>query len=331
MSQPAVIAHADWGVDPKKRWFATATLDADGVYQVRAPALVGPADTLLRRISDQRRGQGSALVGFDFPIGLPVAYADAAGIDSFPELLPKLGWGEWRDFYRVAESRHEISLHRPFYPQRPGGTAQADLYEGLGFDGMDKLLRESDRATNHRRAACSIFWTLGGNQVGKGAITGWRDVLGPAVRERALPIGIWPFAGQFDELVSEPQVVLVETYPAEFYGHLGIALPGSKRQQSARQGVADAFHAWLERDGVAGRVRFEPDAERSIGSGFGERPDGEDQFDGLVGLLGILNVVLGCRPAGEPEMGSRQRAVEGWILGQEPASSLIMVASKPMS
>lgn len=106
---------------------------------------MGPADTLLRRINDQRRGQGSAVIGFDFPIGVPVAYADAAGIDRFPELLPKLGWGEWRDFYRVAETPDDVSLHRPFYPQRPGGIAQAHLYEGLGFDSMAKLLRESDR------------------------------------------------------------------------------------------------------------------------------------------------------------------------------------------
>jgi len=317
---PAVIAHADWGVDPKKRWFATAKLDASGVYHVRAPSLVGPANTLLRRIAEERDTRGSALVGFDFPIGLPLAYADAAGIDSFPQLLPKLGWGEWRDFYRVAETHDEISLHRPFYPQRPGGTAQAHLYEGLGFDGMDTLLRGSDRATNDRRAACSIFWTLGGNQVGKGAITGWRDVLGPAIRERTIPIALWPFAGPLDELIAEPQVVITETYPAEFYGHLGIALPGSKRDRSARQAVAAAFDAWLKRVGVAGRVRLGLDAEASIASGFGDRADGEDQFDAFVGLVGMLNIVLGCRSAGESEMESRQRAVEGWILGQKPAS-----------
>lgn len=308
-------------MDPNKRWFATATLDDDGIYNVQSPALVGSADTLLRRIDDWRRGQGSALMGFDFPIGVPVAYADAVDIKSFPELLPKLGSGEWRDFYRVAETRQDISLHRPFYPQRPGCTAQAHLYEGLGFDGMDKLLRASDRATNDRRTACSIFWTLGGNQVGKGAIIGWRDVLGPAARERTLPMAIWPFAGQLVSLMSESQIVIAETYPAEFYGHLGITLPGSKRKQSVRQTVSPAFHAWLKRDGVRGRVRFDPEAERSINSGFGQRPDGEDQFDGFAGLLGMLNVVLGCRKAGEPTMGSRRRAVEGWILGQQPVSA----------
>jgi hypothetical protein len=42
LSSPAVIAHADWGVDPKKRWLATATLDDNGIYNVQPPALVGP-------------------------------------------------------------------------------------------------------------------------------------------------------------------------------------------------------------------------------------------------------------------------------------------------
>jgi hypothetical protein len=323
---PTVIAHADWGTQSTKQWFARATLDSGGMYHVHAPTLVGPAESLLRRISDERHGQGSALVGFDFPIGLPVAYADAAGIDSFVQALPAFGWGEWRDFYRVAETRDEVSLRRPFYPQRPGGTSQAHLYEGLGFDGMDKLLRGSDRATKDRRAACSIFWTLGGNQVGKGAISGWSKVLAPALRERTLPIALWPFDGTLDELIAEPRVVIAETYPAEFYGHLGIALPGSKRQQTARRAVAPAFQYWLERHGVAGRVRVEPDAENSISSGFGARGDGEDQFDAFVGLIGMLNVVLGCRPAGEPAVGSRQRLVEGWILGQRSASGQLGAA-----
>ena len=45
------------------------------------------------------------LVGFDFPIGIPKAYADIAGIESFAALLPELGRGQWASFYEVADGR----------------------------------------------------------------------------------------------------------------------------------------------------------------------------------------------------------------------------------
>ena len=38
-------------------------------------------------------------------------------------------------------------------------------------------------------------------------------------------------------------------------------------------------------------------------------------FDALVGLLGMLNVVLGFRSAGDPPADTAA-SVEGWILGQ---------------
>ena len=32
MHKPALVAHADWSKDPKKRWHATAVHEADGHY-----------------------------------------------------------------------------------------------------------------------------------------------------------------------------------------------------------------------------------------------------------------------------------------------------------
>src|SRR4029079_19473112 len=99
------------------------------------------------------------------------------GVTSSLETLPGLGRGEWRRFFEPAVLPGEIALGRPFYPARPGGTSQAHLVEGLGVASMDDLLRRCDRRTATRRAACSIFWTLGANQVGRAAIAGWREVL----------------------------------------------------------------------------------------------------------------------------------------------------------
>ena len=70
----------------------------------------------------------------------------------------------------VADNADDISLTRPFYPRTyPKGRRQADLLGALGLKTMDELLRACDRKLR-QHAACSIFWTLGGNQVGKAAI-----------------------------------------------------------------------------------------------------------------------------------------------------------------
>jgi len=322
---PAVIAHADWGTEANKRWIALAVLDESGVYRVSGPQAVGDPGTLLRRLFEMAGSAGSVFAGFDFPIVVPARYAELAGIDSFPQVLTELGTGRWLEFYRAANTPAEISLRRPFYPNRyakKGEQTQAQLYGALGLESMDGLFRTCDRATATRRAACCMFWTLGGNQVGKAAISGWEQLVAPALRDRQLPIALWPFDGELESLLEALQVVVAETYPTEFYGHLGIRLVGSKRQQEGRSGAMPALRAWLERDDVADRVRLEPTAEGALASAFGVRADGEDQFDAFVGLIGMLNIVLGRRSPGEPARDSPQRSVEGWILGQDaqPAS-----------
>ena len=64
-------------------------------------------------------------------------------------------------------------------------------------------------------------------------------------------------------------------------------------------------------------VEVAPDLRAEIQDGFGDRSDGEDRFDAVVGLFGMLNVVLGNRSSGEPDTELVQK-VEGWILGQIP-------------
>jgi hypothetical protein len=315
MTLPAVVAHADWSFGPKKRWIASAQLDrASRTYSVSAPKPVGDASSLLQRLNAGAAG-GSVLVGFDFPIGIPKAYADIAGTKSFTALLPELGLGQWANFYDVAELALEISPQRPFFPQRPGGTSHADLVRGLGVSSMSELLRICEKRTADRKQACSLFWTLGGNQVGKAAISGWRDVLAPALRDSSLHLALWPFDGTIDELLESRQIVATETYPTEFYRHLGITLSGSKRTHGQRAAQARAFRAWRDESEIKDRVAFDESAREAIDGGFGSGKDGEDPFDAFVGLLGMLNVLLGRRSAGWLEPAA-SRAVEGWILGQ---------------
>ena len=177
--KPTDIFHADWGTAANKRWFSRATLGADGRYTAHVPTHVGDPSCLISLIRNEIRDDGVVLVGFDFPIGIPTDYARLAGVTEFKTFLRELGNGAWADFYSVATVRSEISVRRPFYPFSPGGKKQAHLLNALAVQSIDELRRECEREQPRRRSACSLFWTLGANQVGKAAIVGWRDVLAP--------------------------------------------------------------------------------------------------------------------------------------------------------
>jgi len=258
---------------------------------------------------------GCVLLGFDFPVGLPIAYARAAGIQSFRDALPKLGRGRWLTFYDVAEKASDISLGRPFYPARPGGTSHAHLVTGLRLNTMQDLLRVCERKTAHRGNACALFWTLGGKQVGRAAIGGWQDVLAPTIARFGDAAGLWPFDGDLAALLANRTIVIAETYPAEACIQLGMTAPGrgwGKRvrdDRGARAGnlIAHAKHLALE---------LTPRLKHAIDDGFGTGKDGEDRFDAVVGVFSMLSVVLHAGPDHAPQS-AEVRNVEGWILGQQ--------------
>lgn len=312
------MAHADWSTHPKKRWIAVAGLSKEGFYQAEAPRRVRDTENLLHQLQKDAGPQGLALLGFDFPIGLPLAYAKKAEIDAFLAVLPKLGQGKWKDFFTVAGAPEEIHLYRPFYPKRPGGARHQHLIKGMGMETINDLRRQCDLAHARRRAAAPLFWTLGGQQVGKAAISGWKDILGPGLQDPDLEVLIWPFSGRLTDLLQANRVVIAETYPAEIYTHLGIkfspARPGrksGKRNQTDRASNAERLLDWA-RDA---NVSLSAGLRSGIEMGFGPSAQGEDPFDATIGLFGMINVLIGNRPAGEPEE-EQVRRIEGWILGQ---------------
>jgi hypothetical protein len=306
MRLPALVAHADWSVDARKRWLARATLLPNGRYRAAAPHPVGPLGSLLKRL-EAEAGDGPILLGFNFPIGLPRAYAKQEGIEHFVAALTSFEDG----FYDVATQKGEISLKRPFYPYSPGGRSQQDLVKGLNLTWRE-LLRRCDRASGARPEACTLFWTHGPKQVGKAAITGWRDLLTPALRD-GLDLGLWPFDGRLDKLLARHRFVVAETYPAEFYRHLKLKMAGGKGKQEVRQANAGRLLEWATKAGVD----LEGCLIDQIRDGFGAAARGDDRFDAVVGLFGMLNVVLGNRKSGEPDDDDSVRRVEGWILGQD--------------
>ncbi|HXQ19987.1 MAG TPA: hypothetical protein VN781_10230 [Acidimicrobiales bacterium] len=311
MIAPASVHHADWSVDPAKRWIASAEREGPG-YRVRS----------VERVADDPLRAGPAgheLLGVDFPIGLPLAYAAAVGIDRFGDALASLGDALLPQFFEVAGSAAEISLGRPFYPARPGpaGTVRRrHLADGLGI-GFSDLLRRCERPFAGRPAAAALFWLVGSQQVGRAAIHGWRTVLQPARRARR-DVALWPFDGDLGDLIARHELTVAEAYPAESARQFGFGRAGwSKRRQADRRRVGLALIEWARRHDVA----FDDGVLRRVLDGFGPAAGGEDAFDATVGLFGLLRVAAGVQREFPPTaLGGDVGSVEGWILGQDASA-----------
>ena len=313
-NRPATVVHADWSVDPRKRWSAVASLTPAGNYHVER------IETF-RGIAVKCPGQKARVTvyGFDFPIGVPEQYGLRVPASSFRAFLALLGSGDFAEFFAPARNASQISTGRPFYPAQPGGTKQVHLLEAHGAETINELLRRCERATADRRAACSIFWTLGGNQVGKAALTGWRDIIIPRLSDEQ--VAVWPFDGSLSDLLRTKATIIVETYPADAYRQLSLSLPRrwSKRSQSDRKVAAESLTSAAERLGIS----TSEEVRSLIHEGFGSDSRGEDRFDAFAGLLGMVAVVLGSRPEGAPD-DDAVRTWEGWILGQSAGEALIL-------
>jgi hypothetical protein len=299
-----IVAHADWSVDPRKRWIAIAQRERNA-WRLAAPALVGEVSTLLARLRDAAAG-GAVALGVDLPIGLPRAYAAALVERDFLHFLSTTATRP--DFFQVCATLAEVGPGRPFYPSRGvRGMTRAAHAIALGLAGAGDLSRACDRATAERPAGAPLFWTLGANQSGKAAIAAWQHLLLPALGK----IRVWPFAGSYCDLLTPGAIALAETYPAEALRHLGIRLRGSKRRQADRAAVAEPLLAAMHRLGVI------PDAllRQVAAEGFGADAAGEDRFDCVLGALCVLNVLMGHRPDTAPSDPWISRW-EGWVLGQ---------------
>ena len=304
---PTIVAHADWSVDPRKRWVAVARRDAD-VWRLAAPVPVGEVATFLARLRAMAGG-GPVALGVDLPLGLPRAYAAGLPETDFLHFLTTTP--NRPDFFQVCATLADVGPGRPFYPARGvAGMTRAAHALALGLDSAAALSRACDRATAERPAGAPLFWTLGANQVGKAAIAAWQQMLIPALASGE-DVRIWPFAGAFRALLAPGAVALAETYPAEALRHFGIRLNGSKRRQADRAAVAAQLAAAM----AALAVLPDPALHADCTDGYGHDAAGEDRFDCVLGVLCVLNVLAGNRPDTAPD-DAWVRRWEGWVLGQ---------------
>ncbi|HEY6431493.1 MAG TPA: hypothetical protein VIZ17_05880, partial [Acetobacteraceae bacterium] len=190
------------------------------------------------------------------------------------------------------------------------GMRRAAHAAALGLADVVDLSRLCDRRTPERPAGAPLFWTLGANQTGKAAVSGWRDMLLPALAS-GQDIRLWPFEGSLRGLLTPGSVAIAETYPAEALRHFHLKLPGSKRRQAHRAALRPALRT------VMGQLRAEGDGvlDQAIATGFGADAAGEDRFDCLIGVLCVINVLAGNRPDCAPD-DHWIRRWEGWVLGQ---------------
>lgn len=295
-------------MDARKRWMSVAQAQGGG-WRIDAPLPVGDLATWNVRLRAMAGGEAVAL-GVDLPLGLPRGYAAAhAAADDFLGFLR--GLSDTAEFFHVCATLDELGPGRPFYPARGvAGMTRASHAAALGLDGPAGLSRLCDRATPQRPAGAPLFWTLGANQTGKAAITAWRDWLVPALAA-PIPPRLWPFEGRLCDLLTPGAVVVAETYPAEVMRSRALKLAGSKRRQSDRAGLSGALFAAMGELGaaVSGALR------RTIEDGFGADAAGEDRFDSLIGVLGVIAVVAGAQPDFVPD-DVWVRRWEGWVLGQ---------------
>jgi hypothetical protein len=170
-----------------------------------------------------------------------------------------------------------------------------------------RLRQENEKPVARR----IVFWTVGAKQLGKAALSGWRDILIPA---RARGARLWPFDGTLSS-PSSHALTLAETYPAEVYRHLGMNRTVKKRTQGGRKAAGDVMLEWASKCDVT----FGADLAGLIRDGFGARNDGEDAFDAITGLCGMIEVADGRR-AEAPDALWTSDPREGWILGQIDAS-----------
>ena len=307
---PELLAAADWSIASTGRRLAVAKLRSDKhSFEITDPPdEISQPPRLLERLAAQKQADGTALVGFDFPIGLPRQYAVANDIKGFRAGLELFESAPgWQHFYEPSDYP---SSHQPFAPKSSRSRLKrGELARALGLSAESDLLRLCDRRTATRYQAESVFYLRFAKQVGRSAIQGWRDVIGPARSQ----VRLWPFDGDLNALLSKPGFVIAEIYPAETVTQLALLLgPGTGKSKRRKEDRAEACATLLARAELS-EISMSSVVERLLESGC----DSEHDFDALVSLLGMIQIVQRARGNDAPTDES-VRTTEGWILGQDP-------------
>ena len=323
----SLAAHADWSIDPRKRWVTIAQRTTTGLDPERASAgrrrshvPVAPA-----RRGRRRRGRHWAPTcpsAFRAPTPPPgpnrISQPSSATLPAMP------------DFFSVCSTLDDIRPDRPFYPAR-GIAGMTRLSHALALGLPDAVcavptVRPSNNGASGRGA---VVLDPGRQPVRQGRhrrLAAFDPARHWPTRTRC---DLWPFEGPFRSLLAPGSVALAETYPAEALRHLGIRLRGSKRRHADRCATAGALVTAMDQQSAT------PDdaMRQAVRDGFGADAAGEDRFDSVLGVLCVLNVL-----AGAPSRHRAGRSVDpalgrlgAWPNGAAaaPAAGLAMASAPP--
>jgi 8-oxo-dGTP diphosphatase len=300
IKEPVIIS-VDWAKNAEKRAVYVSRPSPGRMIQRQEPPPEGwSLDRLLQlalRLRDQHRT--AALIGIDAVLGLPTAFARAAGCSDFADAV---GWLESSGGLREeAESPAAWRPERPFFRVPAGRGGLSRFYGAAG--GHSAMLRQIELRTG----AKPVFVLSGiPGTVGSGSRALWRE-LAPMVGRAGRELRLWPFEGSVAELTSQNSVILAEVYPRAAYGiALASVLPTAlqplaKTKKAAREAALGELEAagWLR--ACAAEPRDLEAARR-----------GEDDFDALLTAAALLRLVAEGRPLSCELVDS---AVEGGILG----------------
>jgi len=317
---PDIVAAVDWSTDAPGRQLVVARRNASAYCIERSPCAVPDPRCVFKQIREvAAESQGTAFVGFDFPIGLPRAWAKTAGVQTFRGGLDKFGGAGWEKFFEVTNTP---SLKQPFGPASftADRLSRIMLAQALGFRHELDLFRRCDHKTDRRQRAEAMFYTTFARQVGRSVCQAWPELIQP-LRDQ---IRMWPFDGSLGDLLETRGEVIAEIYPAEAVAQLGLQIgPGTKRSKTRktdRQQVAAPLRAHLEAYGVL----LSDEIAAALAEGF----ECDDAFDAFVGLIAMIRVLRGHEPP-DPPHDDAVLAVEGWMLGRD--HSIREPAYKPLA
>ena len=250
----------------------------------------------------------SVLIGVDAPIGLPVAYARAAGIDRF---LPWLRRADGAGSRAVVPRRGESGGHRCGPTLLPAAAGRGASCPPGGGSRPVVVRRPPPRL----RPLAAVGPTRGVAVLDDGRQPG-RQGCGDAVgRSRQRPGGAGVALRRRPRGPGSRAAGRSSPRPTRPPSAGTWAWRGARVRASAVRPIASAApRPWpAPPDDWAWSSRRTSRA--ALHDGFGAASTGEDAYDAFVGLLGVVNVLRGGRSAGPPPGAPHATTVEGWILG----------------
>jgi hypothetical protein len=220
------------------------------------------------------------LITVDVPLGLPADYAEVRKLNGgFLSWLSHRPGKDWRKL--VVNSIAEQDARHPFVVFKKDEKKAEGKFP----------LRRCEELTKGE----SLYWCVGGKQVGKAALQFWHDALIPLRDEFQDKLAVWPF-----ESTKRKSVIVAECYPAMLYDQIW-------RRRVTKTNPCDIVDAVLEKQREDLCVHVD---DKTWLHGVSS----EDEFD-------MLTVALDTAKVGgeQAKILSRQdlpviKNVEGWMI-----------------